>query len=1307
MPAHTMQCKPPDVCTGLPVLDSLEQLQSFISACFVEPVTSVAGSSEFLRECKTTPLFSGVANPDTCESVAAPSHPEREIDHTLLFCEGNDIVDDVMHARKMSLPVDRVTVLCHERAGLALVGDPHFIQHDGFLFSTAELTKLGNLSTAAWAPTHFVSISGCSYVLMSVFSTVPAVGVKPKPVTHFDSLFQLHTDLTVSTPDLSSTCIDFVGMVQGRECRILLDSGASCNFVSESLVKDMPLPTTALDTPVQVQVADGRCSIANHFVTADLTVGTLQCRVNCIPTELSHYDIVLGKPWLTAFNPDVNWKLNAVSLVHEGSTHVLLGGTRSDLPKYLISALKAEKLVRAGEQVYVVKLNAINLGQESNATNAQPELESLLQEFQDVLSGLPHGLPPSRAQDHQIRLEPGSHPPATRIYPLSGAQLAELRAQLTELLERGFIRPSTSPFGAPILFVTKKDGGWRLCVDYRALNKITIRNQHPLPRIDEMFEQLHGSKFFSKLDLASGYHQIRMHEDSIEKTAFKTRYGHYEFTVMPFGLTNAPATFQHVMNTVLAPYLDRFVLVYLDDILIYSKSYEEHLEHLRKVLLALRENKFYCKRSKCLFCTQEVEYLGHLLTPDGVLVDPKKVAAILDWPTPTNVSQLRGFLGLVQYYDSFVDHFAEVAFPLTELLKKDVPWVWEELQNQAFLEIKRLVSSPPCLLMPDLNKPFVVHVDASGFALGAVLQQDHGKGLQPIAFESRKLQPPERNLAPYDRELLALVHALLKWKHLLLGAKFTVHTDQQALKYLLTAPMRTSRQERWLTEIMRFMPDIKYVKGSDNVVADALSRRVDLASIHVSSLLSSSLMQDISDICASDPTVSKLLEQQTLVMKGSLPYTRDSDKVYVPESLRDKVIRECHCTPFAGHFGNKKTYELVCRNFWWPAMSSTIRQFCRSCDACQRNKGVNARPLGLLQPLPIPESPWQSVSMDLVTDLPMCCGFDSIFVVVDRLTKMIVLVPCTKTVTAPQLAQLFIDRVFVRFGMPTSIISDRDPRFTSNFWKSLMHLLGTQLAMSTAFHPQTDGQTERANRTIEDMLRGFVGPRQTDWCKYLAMIEFAYNNSLQASTLHTPFFLNYGRHPHTPLSSAVPKRSANPAVAEWVEGLQLALKNAKSNISSSQQRQKAHADNKRQDHSFKVGDQVLLAARQNQLAPGLSSKLSAKFHGPFTIVGTAGSQAFKLELPNYVNIHPVFHVSQLKPYVSSSTPAEVTNPPPLYADKAGGVYEVESILGKKKAGRSWKFLVKWKGYQDFDNTWEPLKNVRHLTDLIAAAPVVT
>jgi hypothetical protein len=329
------------------------------------------------------------------------------------------------------------------------------------------------------------------------------------------------------------------------------------------------------------------------------------------------------------------------------------------------------------------------------------------------------------------------------------------------------------------------------------------------------------------------------------------------------------------------------------------------------------------------------------------------------------------------------------------------------------------------------------------------------------------------------------------------------------------------------------------------------------------------------------------------------------------------------------------------------------------------------------------------------------------FVVVDRLTKFIILTPCSKTVTAPQLAKLFVKNVYKRFGMPTSIVSDRDPRFTSHFWKAFMTLLGTDLNMSTAYHPQTDGQTERANRTFEDMLRGFVGPRQTDWCEYLDLVEFAYNNSKQASTLHSPFFLNHGQHPLTPIAAVVASRSPAPAVTKFVDDMQAVLKSVKSNIASAQQRQKFYADKKRRDHSFRVGDMVLLAVRQNQLPPGLSSKLSAKFSGPFEIVAAVGNFAFKLDLPETVNIHPVFHVSQLKPFVAGDTPITAVQPPPVYVDRRGGVYEVETILAKRKYRNSFQYLVQWTGYGEEENTWEPAANVQHLKELIAAAPLIS
>lgn len=1247
-------------------------------------------------------------------AACAPVSDVLPENHLLISLNHATLDADLTHAKSRTLQGEVLTLVTTKYAGYEYVTRCMGLIFKGdVLFNRDQLETLGSPIQGIQAPPFSQSGSLGAYTCLSLFTwhcvPNPASTV---PLSHVSARVPGPDQALHVTPDdLSTTCITFSGVVAGRPVSVLLDGGAESNFVSSATVREGAWPLQPLDTLVKIVMADGSHSLSNNVTTVNLELGTLSTPVSLIPTELAKYDIILGKPWLTRYNPDINWRLNTVSLTHDGVTHLLIGQRGAHVPDFLCSAVEVQEALDAKLPVYLVKLSAVSSSPSSSTSS--PELDALLDEFADVLSGLPDKLPPSRANDHFIRLMPNCTPPASKLYPLSPAQLSELRSQLTELLDRGFIRPSESPFGAPILFVAKRDGGWRMCVDYRGLNKITVPNAFALPRIDEMFQQLQGAKYFSKLDLASGYHQIRMHPDSIELTAFKCKYGHFEYTVMPFGLRNAPGTFQAVMNRVLGPYLDRFCMVYLDDILIYSETLEEHLSHLRTILSLLREHQFYCKRSKCFFLQPEIPYLGLLITKDGLKVDPSKLAAIREWPTPTCFSELRSFMGLVQFFDNFIPHFADVSFPLTQLFKKDAVWEWTSVQDTAFQELKRLSTESPCLVIPDPSLPYVVHTDASGFAVGCALYQDHGSGLQPVAFESRKLQPPERKLGAYDRELLGIVHALTKWEHLLLGAQFTLYTDQQALKYLLSSPTRTSSQEGWLRKMMRFMPDIRYIPGSRNVVADALSRRVDLQSVFVAPRLGGDLLTLIRDAYITDTAVSDLVEQGTLRWVGELLYTA-AEQLYVPPgAVRDRVVHECHGVPYHGHLGAHKTKETVCRLFWWPKIASFVRKYCAACPTCQRTKGSTKAPFGLLIPLPIPETPWESVSMDLVTDLPLCCGHDSIVVFVDRLTKALVLAPCSKTITAPLLAQLFLDTVFRRFGFPANLVSDRDPRFASRFWRALMDLLGTTLSMSTAAHPQTDGQTERANRTVEDMLRSFVSTKQTDWCRFLSLMEFAYNTSVQASTQQTPFFLNHGRHAETPLSRAVPSRAAVPAVSDFVEGIQEALQKAKACLNAAQQRQKHYADQKRRPHRFAVGDQVLLIVRPDQLPAGLSSKLANKFSGPYAVLEAVGPNAFRLDLPSTVGIHPVVNVSQLKPFVApSSTLADVLPPPPpLRVDKRGEVYEVERLLGKRAKGqgksRALEYLVAWKGYPLSEAQWEPEKHVRHLREDCRAAPFLS
>ena len=446
--------------------------------------------------------------------------------------------------------------------------------------------------------------------------------------------------------------------------------------------------------------------------------------------------------------------------------------------------------------------------------------DSLVSKFPDVFQS-PQGVPPDRSDPFTIELEPGTAPLSKSLYRMAPAEMAELKKQLEELLDKGFIRPSSSPWGAPVLFVKKKDGSMRLCIDYRGLNRVTVKNKYPLPRIDELLDQLKGAKWFSKIDLASGYHQIPLEPNDIRKTAFRTRYGHYEFVVMPFGLTNAPAAFMKMMNSVFRDFLDEFVIIFIDDILIYSKDEESHRKHLRAVLERLREHKLYAKLSKCSFWQKSIGFLGHIVSDQGISVDPEKIRAIKDWPRPRSATEVRSFLGLAGYYRNFVKGFGSLAQPMTRLTGKDVKFTWSEECEGCFSALKDMLTSAPVLVLPEADQPYVVYTDASITGLGCVLTQ-HGK---VIAYASRQLRKHEGNYPTHDLEMAAVVFALKIWRSYLYGAKVQILTDHKSLKYIFTQPELNLRQRRWMEFVADYDLDITYYPGKANLVADALSRR--------------------------------------------------------------------------------------------------------------------------------------------------------------------------------------------------------------------------------------------------------------------------------------------------------------------------------------------------------------------------------------------------------------------------------------------------------------------------------------------------
>jgi hypothetical protein len=1125
----------------------------------------------------------------------------------------------------------------------------------------------------------------------------------------------------------SRTLLAFIGAVNGHPARILIDGGAEGDVISSSFVKLHSIPLHSCQ-PIPIILPNGSSSITSHTAPITLARDNYSDHLNPIVYNLQKYDLILGKPWLTETNPSINWRTNDLHFTHNGNdVHWACRGFNSSSitaksQGRVLSHLHFHTLAsQPGNEVFLAMVKMSKSDHNPPTVDIHPEVRPIIEdEFPDVFpSTLPAGLPLDRGDAMRIDTDPNADPPVRPVIRLSIAELDELRKQLDELLAKGFIKPSTSPYGAPVLFVKKKDGTLRMCVDYRGLNRITRKNRHPLPRIDELIDRFRGARYFSKLDLLSGYHQQRIFEPHTHKTAFRCRYGHYEFNVVPFGLTNAPASFSTMMRTVLNPVLDKCVVAYLDDILIYSKTKKEHLQHLRTVLRILRQNGLYAKLSKCTFLQEETEFLGHVISKEGVHTNAGLVKAIREWPRPSKQKDVQQFIGLAQFYQQYIDHFATIALPLTALLGEGTAFYWDKDKEDAFNALKGAISKAPVLRIFDPDLISSVETDASGFALGAVLFQTDDKGeSRPVAFTSRKLSSAERNYPTHEQELLAVVHALKTWRYYLDGSHFVVYTDHATLQHFPTQPKLTRRQARWMELLQEYDFTFKYKRGADNIVPDALSRRpdhqepppVELHSLDIQ--LEPGLRQRLIDSYQDDPKLGPIyascLEGSTpprySLHNGLLCVTRrNCSFVCIPQKsdIRLSLLHDAHDSAIAGHLGFDKTYDNLRRYVYWPRIARDTKEYVRTCESCQRNKPSHERPAGLLQPLPIPNQRWDTVTMDFIVRLPETPRkFDAITVFVDKMTKQVHFVPSKTTDTAADVARLFFDNVFRLHGMPTSIVSDRDVKFTSHFWKELHRLMDVKLAMSTAFHPQTDGQTERANQTLKTILRAFVDQRQTNWDLLLPAAEFAYNNSVNPSTGYTPFFLNSGFHPRVPASLLQPQDTSVPSVDTFVTNQSTALALAQDAIQLAQDRQADQADKHRRDHDFKIGDQILLNAEDITTPANRtrrSHKLLARFIGPYTLIEQHSPVSFRVELPPSIKIHDVFHVDRFRHYQPSPERLGQRAPEKPAPDVIDGIeeHEVEEILEYRKHRRQHQFLVRWKGYSADDTTWEPLSCLTH------------
>ncbi|GJS70669.1 putative reverse transcriptase domain-containing protein [Tanacetum coccineum] len=732
-------------------------------------------------------------------------------------------------------------------------------------------------------------------------------------------------------------------LLNNRYASILFDTGADRSFVSTAFSSQFDITPSTLDHYYDVELADGRI-IGLNTILRGCTLNLLNhpFNINLMPIELGSFDAIIGMDWLTKYQAIIVCAEKIVRIPWGNETLIIHGdgsnqGNATRLN--IISCTKTQKYLLKGCPIFLAHVTA----KKAKDKSEEKRLEDvpIVRDFPDVFPEDLPGLPPTRQVEFQIDLVPGAAPVARAPYRLAPSEMKELSEQLQELSDKGFIRPSSSPWGAPVLFVKKKDESFRMCIDYRELNKLTVKNHYPLPRIDDLFDQLQGSSVYSKIDLRSGYHQLRVREEDIPKTAFRTRYGHYEFQVMPFGLMNALAVFMDLMNRVCKPYLDKFVIVFIDDILIYSKNKQEHEEHLKLILELLKKEELYAKFSKCEFWIPKVQFLGHVIDSKGIHVDPAKIESVKDWASPKSPTEIRQFLGLDGYYRRFIEGFSKIAKPMTKLTQKKVKFEWGDKQEAAFQLLKQKLCSAPILALPEGSEDFIVCCDAFEEGFGRCVDA------------KRK------------------VFALKIWRHYLYGTKCTVFTDHKSLQHILDQKELNMRQRQWLELLSDYDCDIRYHPGKANVVADALSRKEREPLLRVRALVMTISLDLPKQILNAQTKARKLENIKNEDVRGMLVENSKNPEAIRTEKLepradgticlngrswlpcygdlRTVIMHESHKSKYSIHLGFDKMYQDLKKLYWWPNMKANIATYVSKCLTCARVKAEHQRPSGLLR----------------------------------------------------------------------------------------------------------------------------------------------------------------------------------------------------------------------------------------------------------------------------------------------------------------------------------------------------------------------
>lgn len=859
----------------------------------------------------------------------------------------------------------------------------------------------------------------------------------------------------------------------------------------------------------------------------------------------------------------------------------------------------------------------------------------------------------------ELHIRTDSPPIKQRYYPLSPALQKQVDVELDDMLSKGIIEPSNSPWSSPIVMIKKKSGDWRFCVDYRALNRVTVADAYPIPFVSATLDKLRDAKFLSTLDIRSAYWQIPVSEESRPLTAFTVpRRGLFQFKRMPFGLTNAPAVWQRLIDRVVGVDLEPYAFVYLDDVIICTPSFEEHLRVLKEVMNRLTAAGLSLNRDKCNFCKSELKYLGYVVNSSGLLVDPEKVEAIVRIPPPKTVTEVRRIVGLASWYRRFVPNFSTLMSPLTNLTRKNVKFRWDDECENAFHTVKDHLIRAPVLSCPDFEKPFTIQCDASDYGLGAVLTQTLDDKEHVICYLSRSLTKPERKYSTTEKECLAVLFAVEKLRPYIQGSKFYIITDHYCLKWLNSIKDPVGRIARWAIRLQQYDYEITHRKGKDHVVPDALSRTVPVVdAIDTEELPDFTVVtttdkwyKNMYDRVRSYPSSFPLwtIDGEKLFKRARIPYpdlvsAPDEWLLVLPRDTRTLVIKHFHDSPMCGHPGVAKTFARVAERYYWPNMRVDVARYVGKCHVCLQAKPEQRPSMGKMCSVqPTCSRPWQVVSVDLVGPLPRSSsGYSFIFSVCDVFSKYVLFFPLRKA-TAPGIVKWLEDYVILVHGAPEKLIADNGSQFRSKQFRDLMKMYGVRLQYTANYHPQAN-PVERTHRVLKTMLSCYLSDNHTKWDTYLAKVGCAIRSARHDVTGLTPNFVVYGREIRFSLPLADHRLGDSENCVDPQQravALSNVFKDVQKRLIRTTDKAKSHYDLRKRDDRFQLHQQVY---RRNfhlsDASKKFTSKLGMKYSGPYTVSKIVSPWTYEIADQAGRSLG-VFHAKDLKAHPPDDNESE-------------------------------------------------------------------